>query len=45
MQLALEREILRLQPDLTVEQVKEKAIDIASYWTYECLPDVLEAEA
>ena len=44
MELALEREIMRLRPELTVEQVHEKALDIAEYWIDGCLPDVLEAD-
>lgn len=43
MKLELEREILRLKPELSVKEVEKLASDIASYWIYECLPDVLEA--
>lgn len=43
MQLKLEREILRIRPELSVEQIKELANDVADYWIESCLPDVLEA--
>jgi hypothetical protein len=43
MELKLEREILRLHPELSLSEVHEKALDIADYWIESCLPDVLEA--
>lgn len=39
----LEKELLRLKPELTVEQIEELAADIMEYWIDACLPDVLEA--
>ena len=44
MELKLENEILKLQPNLTVKQVHEKALDIFAYWIEACLPDVLESD-
>lgn len=44
MELTLQREILRLKPEYTVEQVEEKAKEIFNYWVDSCLEDVMEAE-
>lgn len=43
MELQLANEILRLRPQLSVDEVLEKARDISSYWIEACLEDVLEA--
>lgn len=43
MELKLEREILRLRPELSVKDVEQLALDISQYWIESCLPDVLEA--
>lgn len=44
MQLKLERKISELNPQLTVAQVEQKALDISEYWIDSCLEDVLEAD-
>lgn len=44
MELKLQREILRLNPELTVAQIKAKAEDVFTYWIENCLEDVLEAD-
>lgn len=43
MQLKLEREILRLNPELSVKEVEAKAQDIFEYWVEACLEDVLDS--
>ena len=44
MQKRLEQEILKLNPNLSLGEVEEKAKDILEYWIDGCLQDVLEAD-
>ena len=43
MELKLQRELFRLKPELTIEQLQTMSHGIADYWISQCLPDVLEA--
>lgn len=43
MELKLQREILRLRPTLSVDQVEATAADVFEYWLGDCLEDALDA--
>lgn len=43
MELKLQRRLMELKPELTVNQLKEQSEEILEYWIDACLEDVLEA--
>lgn len=44
MELKLQREILRLRPELTAKAAEDIASDVFYYWVEGCLEDLLDEE-